>query len=67
MARYRSRRKEFPPFGVLYVAAAIESSGHTVTILKLTPESEVFDFRDFDVVGFSISASATFNMFLQCR
>ncbi len=67
MARYRERRKEFPPFGVLYIAAALEESGIDVTIFKLEPESLEFDFRAFDAVGFSVSASATFNMFMECR
>lgn len=67
MARYRERRKEFPPFGVLYVAAALEEAGHRVEIMKLTPERTCFDFRGFDAVGFSVSASATFNLFLACR
>jgi len=67
MARYRELRKEFPPFGALYLAAILEQHGHRVRLFKLTPEQLVFDFREFDVVAFSISASATFNMFLECR
>lgn len=67
MARYRELRREFPPFGALYIAATLETAGHDVTIFKLAPDSVVFDFSSFDVVGFSISASATFNLFLECR
>ena len=67
MARYRERRKEFPPFGVLYVAAALLERDIETVIYKLLPDSLAFDFRGFDAVGFSISASATFNMFMACR
>jgi radical SAM superfamily enzyme YgiQ (UPF0313 family) len=66
MARYRELRKEFPPFGALYIAAALESAGHSVQVFKLSPESLEFDFRDFDVIALSISASATFNLFTEC-
>ncbi|RUV86810.1 B12-binding domain-containing radical SAM protein [Mesorhizobium sp. M5C.F.Ca.IN.020.14.1.1] len=67
MARYRERRKEFPPFGALYVAAALEQVGHQVDIIKINPFELAHDFTSFDAVGFSISASATFNLFLECR
>lgn len=67
MARYRERRKEFPPFGALYVSAALEQAGHEVAIIKINPLELTHDFSAFDAVGFSISASATFNLFLECR
>lgn len=67
MARYRDKRKEFPPFGALYIASSIENNGHEVKIFKLNPESLKFDFTSFDAIAFSISASATFNMFMECR
>lgn len=67
MARYRSRRKEFPPFGAMYVASALEAAGHEVAIVKLEPDRLQLDLSVFDVVAFSISASATFNMFMECR
>jgi len=37
MARFKERRKEFTPFGVLYLAAVIEQAGHNVAIKKVTP------------------------------
>jgi anaerobic magnesium-protoporphyrin IX monomethyl ester cyclase len=67
MARYRERRKEFPPFGALYIAAALEAEGIEVRVFKLNPDELVHDFRGFDAVAFSISASAAFNMFMECR
>jgi len=67
MARYREMRREFPPFGVLYLGAVLEENGIDVTIFKLEPDSLEFDFSEYDAVGFSVSASATFNMFMECR
>lgn len=66
MARYRSNRKEFPPFGAMYIASALENDEHEVEILKITPGQTKFDLSKFDIVAYSISASATFNMFLDC-
>src|SRR6185312_14818360 len=67
MARYRELRKEFPPFGALYLGAILEERGVEVHLFKLTPDNLIFDFSEFDAIAFSISASATFNMFLECR
>lgn len=67
MARYREMRKEFPPFGAMYLGSALEAQGYTVKLFKLTPDCLTFDFTGFDAVGFSISASAAFNMFMECR
>ena len=67
MARYRERRKEFPPFGALYIGAALEEHGHEVEIRKIDPFVVTHDLHDFDAIAFSISASATFNLFLECR
>lgn len=67
MARYRERRKEFPPFGALYIAATLEDAGHEVQVFKLAPDEVEYDFSNFEVVAFSISASATFNLFMECK
>lgn len=67
MGRYRDKRKEFPPFGALYIAAAMEQKGMEVKVFKLNPDNIIFDFTPFDAVAFSISASATFNLFMECR
>jgi anaerobic magnesium-protoporphyrin IX monomethyl ester cyclase len=66
MARYRERRKEFPPFGALYIAGAVEQAGHEVAIFKIDPTCMVHDLTEFDAIAYSISASATFNLFIEC-
>ena len=37
MARFKDKRKEFPPFGVLYLAAVIEQAGHDVAVEAVSP------------------------------
>jgi anaerobic magnesium-protoporphyrin IX monomethyl ester cyclase len=67
MARFKEHRKEFPPFGVLYLAAVIEEAGHTVAIRKVTPDDIELDLVDFDAVGFSLASSATYGVMRQAR
>jgi radical SAM superfamily enzyme YgiQ (UPF0313 family) len=67
MARFREGRKEFPPFGVLYLGAVVEAAGHDVRIRKVTPEAETLDLSDFDAVGFSLASSATYGLMLDAR
>ncbi|HXH26839.1 MAG TPA: radical SAM protein [Candidatus Acidoferrum sp.] len=67
MARYKEGRREFPPFGVLYLAAVIREAGHEIEILKVTPENTALDLRVFDAVGFSLASSATYGFMLEAR
>jgi radical SAM superfamily enzyme YgiQ (UPF0313 family) len=67
MARFREERKEFPQFGVLYLAAVCERAGYEVTIEKVTPKHTHLDLTSFDAVGFSLASSATYGMMLQAR
>mgnify|MGYP001559954386 CR=1 FL=1 len=67
LARYKEKRKEFPPFGVLYLASVLEENNFEVKIFKVVSEDEQFDFRDYDVVGFSIPSSATYNLIRNVR
>jgi len=67
MARFVERRKEFPPFGVLYLAAVIENAGHTVAVEKVTPTRTDLDLTGYDVVGFSLASSATYGIMHRAR
>ncbi|MEU2613112.1 radical SAM protein [Micromonospora sp. NPDC007271] len=67
MARFREGRKEFPPFGVLYLAAVVQEAGHSVRVVKVTPEDTGPDLSDCDAVGFSLASSATYGMMLAAR
>jgi hypothetical protein len=67
IARFKKVRKEFPPLGVLNLAAAIEEAGHDVTVFPVSPGNERIDLRGFAAVGFSLSASATVTMMRTAR
>jgi anaerobic magnesium-protoporphyrin IX monomethyl ester cyclase len=67
MARFKERRKEFPPFGVLYLAAAIRNAGHQVEIQKVTKTDSGRDLAGYDAVGFSLASSATYGIMLAAR
>jgi radical SAM superfamily enzyme YgiQ (UPF0313 family) len=67
MARFKEHRKEFPPFGVLYLGAVIEQAGHEVSIKKVAPPVAELDLRDFDAVGYSLASSATYGVMRDAR
>jgi anaerobic magnesium-protoporphyrin IX monomethyl ester cyclase len=67
MARFKDKRKEFPPFGVLYLAAVIEQAGHSVAVEAVAPSRTRLDLRDYDAVGFSLASSATYGLMLRAR
>ena len=67
LARFRERRKEFPPFGPLYLAAVAERAGHEVRIFKVSPGNETLDLSGFDAVGYSLSSSATYGVIQRAR
>jgi hypothetical protein len=56
LARFREKRKEFPPFGALYLAAVTEKAGYDVTVFKVDNGAGL-DLRD--AVAFTIPSSAT--------
>ena len=67
MARFGTKRKEFPPFGVMYLASSLEKEGYDVTIKAASLEHHALDFRNYDLVGFSISSSAAYPLILKTR
>ena len=67
IAHHKNNRKEFPPFGVLYLAAVAEKEGYEVQIFKVNNQNKVFDFSTFDVVGFSIASSYSYNLIKDVR
>ncbi|WP_322770596.1 cobalamin B12-binding domain-containing protein, partial [Frankia sp. Cr1] len=67
MARFRERRREFPPFGALYLAAAVENAGHDVTVIQVRPDQVGLDLVGFDAVGFSLASSATYGFMQEAR
>lgn len=66
LARFGSKRKEFPPFGTLYLASAAERYGYDVEIRDVDT-GESLDLTSYDVVGFSISSSSALNIVKKAR
>ena len=60
LARFGNKRKEFPPFGAMYLAANVERAGFEAQILKVSRESTKLDLRKFDAVAFSTPSSVTY-------
>lgn len=67
LARFGTVRKEFPPFGVMYLASALEQHGIEVQIVATSTNNNVFDFSSFDLVGFSISSSVAYPLIKQTK
>ena len=67
LARFKEQRKEFPPFGVLYLAAFLEENHFEIDIIKISQGNTQCDFRDYDVIGFSIPSSVTYNIVKEAR
>jgi radical SAM superfamily enzyme YgiQ (UPF0313 family) len=67
MARFRERRREFPPFGVLYLAAVLEDAGHEVAVVQVRPDQLALDLTGYGAVGFSLASSATYGFMAAAR
>lgn len=66
VAHHGNTRKEFPPFGVLYLAAVIRNQGWKVKIFAIDENNYTHDFSEYDIVGYSIISSYSFNIFRDC-
>ncbi len=67
VAKFGTKRKEFPPFGVMYLTSSLEQHGINVQIIKTSQNHFVLDFSEFDLVGFSISSSVAYPLIKQTR
>jgi len=67
IARFKEKRKEFPPFGVLYLAAVLEAEGHSVRIDRIWSGHTKLDLEDCDFVGLSVPSSATLGLVKAAR
>jgi len=65
IARKKEKRKEFPPFGVMYLAAAVRKNRDwKVDIIAVDKDStsEQLDWRKYDAIGFSIISSYSYDI-----
>ena len=57
-------RTEFPPLGMLYVCAALESIGEEVEVFCFDENTAVSEFPSGDIYAYSISSSASYPLYL---
>lgn len=68
IARKGKKRKEFPPFGVLYLAASVSvEPGWKVDIKVIDENRYTLDLSEYDVVGFSIVSSYSYAWLKRCN
>jgi anaerobic magnesium-protoporphyrin IX monomethyl ester cyclase len=67
IARFYGKRKEFPPFGVLYLSAILEEEGFEVEIFSATPNQTHLRLEKFEIVAFSIPSSVTYHIIKSVR
>ena len=62
IARFGNSRKEFPPLGLLYLAAACEQANIHVQLLDIASTSDS-DLPFYDIIGLSINSSYVYPSF----
>lgn len=67
IARFGKKRKEYPPFGVMYLATVAEKLGFNVKITAVTSENRYIDLTEYDIVWYSLSSSCTYDMMLNSK
>jgi len=68
IARFGKKRKEFPPFGVLYLATIVSAqNGVEVKVFSVNSAQDILDLTGFDVVVFSIPSSVTYDLIRSVR
>lgn len=68
IARFGKKRKEFPPFGVLYLATIVSAqNGVEVKAFSVDSAQDILDLTEFDAVAFSIPSSVTYDLIKSVR
>ena len=67
IARFGKTRKEYPPFGIMYLAAVAEQMGEIVKIQSVANNNYRFDLSEYDVVLYSLPSSCTYSLMLKSR
>lgn len=67
IAHFGVKRKEIPPFGVLYLAAIIEQKNIKVDLFRVSKETLPLDLTKYNIIGFSISSSVTYPILKRIR
>ncbi len=64
--RIRSKKRvEFPPLGMLYIAAIFQEQGFDVEVVQLHKTYNIDDFPESDIYAYAVTAVVTYPMFLE--
>lgn len=70
IARKKERRKEFPPFGVMYLAACVRENPdwdvELIAVDENTTNEELQSWDKYDVIGLSIISSYSYDILKRC-
>lgn len=70
IARKGDQRKEFPPFGVMYLAACVrENPDWDVKLIAVDKNTNIKEFESwtkYDVIGFSLISSYSYDVLKRC-
>jgi radical SAM superfamily enzyme YgiQ (UPF0313 family) len=67
IAHFGEKRKEIPPFGVLYLTSILENKGINTIVFKVSNENYKLDLHEYDIVGFSLASSVTYSLIKRTR
>lgn len=71
VARKQKRRKEFPPFGVMYLAACVRENMEwdvdLIAVDEYTSNEKLKSWKKYDVIGYSIISSYAYNLLKRCH
>lgn len=67
IAKFGEKRKEFPPFGVMYLAAGMELAGIDTEILRVSSDRTTLNLVEFDIVAFSTPSSVAYPAIKKAR
>lgn len=66
VSRYGSSRREFPPIGLLYLAASLEQAGIKVVLTDIcSRDFDIHEIKPHKIIGLSINASYSFPHFIK--
>lgn len=68
VAHFKEKRKEFPPFGVMYLAAMVKEhcQDWIPSIIAIEEGNCCIDIEKYDIIAFSVISAYTVPLFEQC-
>lgn len=64
VAHFKQYRKEFPPFGVLYLAPVVKHAGWEVDLISIDEWNYSLDLTEYDLVAMSMVSAYSHSIFM---